>query len=147
MDATSPADFNDAVASIEEIVHISGCTGIPFRRKSMLVMGVCKFIIVDRMLTAQNQLRCISFANNIFKYFCSSRFEEGLSTLGVLASMRSVSSVWKAALSARPEMTADKILDLYADVSYSPRGSNKRVVEEVVITNWRDYVLELAGMT
>jgi hypothetical protein len=68
--------------------------------------------------------------------------------LGVLQSIRAneeQQASWRAALSNRPILTAESILELYEQVEYSDKGSNKRIIEEEIMTFWCDFVMDLGG--
>lgn len=45
----------------------------------------------------------------------------------------------------RESLTAEGIMALYADIRYSPFGSNRRLQEAQTEAWWRDFILEIEG--
>lgn len=43
-----------------------------------------------------------------------------------------------------PPLSAATLLDLFK-IHYSPKGSNRRALEEVAVAHWRDWIIEVAG--
>ena len=80
------------------------------------------------------------------KYFIIiSRFQKGLSTLGVLEVIRRNPETMKRAFVYEPDvLTAASVEDLFT-ITRSPEGTNKRRQEEQTLAFLRDLLLDLEG--
>uniref|UniRef100_A0A673LYI5 HECT domain-containing protein n=1 Tax=Sinocyclocheilus rhinocerous TaxID=307959 RepID=A0A673LYI5_9TELE len=77
-------------------------------------------------------------------YLCE-RLKTGLETLGVLNAIKEHSSIMEELFcGGPPPLSAASLLDLFS-VHYSLKGSNRRALEEVAVTYWRDWIIEFAG--
>jgi len=74
------------------------------------------------------------------------RFKEGLSTLGVLAALRSYPELLKPLMCCGPvvDLTADSLENLFKP-KLSPSGCNERTVENRVYAWFLDYLQTVAG--
>ena len=70
-------------------------------------------------------------------------FENGLSVLGVFDAIRSNPGAFQSSFCYSPSnLTADTLDDLFK-VYDSPIGSNKAVLESLVLSRWRDYLQDI----
>ncbi|XDV17715.1 hypothetical protein PO909_023535 [Leuciscus waleckii] len=88
--------------------------------------------------------------NAALTYYLEGRMEmplrqlkEGLETLGVLNAIKEHSSIMEELFcGGPPTLSAASLLDLFT-VHYSPRGTNRRTLEEVAVGHWRDWIIEV----
>ena len=72
------------------------------------------------------------------------RLRDGLSTLGVLESMKRNSSVWTAQFCELPTaLSATAMMGLFTEDSTSEPSSNRRQQEEQTLSWWNDYLLDV----
>ena len=68
-------------------------------------------------------------------------FREGLQALGVLEAMKNHPGVFREAFCYTPEiLTASSFEALFPDVVRQCDGSNRRLVENLVLSHWRDFL-------
>ena len=80
------------------------------------------------------------------KYFIISRFQKGLSTLGMLEVIRQNPETMKRAFVYEPDvLTAASVEALFTITCRSPEGTNKRRQEEQTLAFLRDLLLDLEG--
>lgn len=83
-------------------------------------------------------------SDNICTYLIE-RLKEGLETLGVLNAIKEHSSIMEELFcGGPPTLSAASLLDLFT-IHYSPRGTNRRALEEVAVGHWRDWIIEVEG--
>ena len=76
------------------------------------------------------------------------RFADGLNFLGLLDEMKLYPNAFKKMFTYnKSSLTALTLIDdILADIRYSPVGSNARLMENEVVSWWRDYVFEVEGI-
>ena len=79
------------------------------------------------------------------KYFIISRFQNGLSTLGVLEVIRQNPETMKRAFVYEPDVLTAASVEALFTITWSPEGTNKRRQEEQTLAFLRDLLLDLEG--
>ena len=79
------------------------------------------------------------------KYFIISRFQKGLSTLGVLEVIQQNPETMKRAFVYEPDVLTAASVDALFTITWSPEGTNKRRQEERMLAFLRDLLLGLEG--
>lgn len=65
--------------------------------------------------------------------------------MGVLNAIKEHSSIMEELFCGSPlTLSAASLMDLFT-VHYSPRGTYKRPLEEVAVSHWRDWIIEVEG--
>ncbi|XP_074535571.1 G2/M phase-specific E3 ubiquitin-protein ligase-like [Halichoeres trimaculatus] len=135
-ESTTIEDLEKAKAPLHDYLANAGCLR-PLRS------------VRDRDLLVQD-IGCVSKLQIMFQVIHRvqgpfQRFHEGLKTLGVLEKIQKHPDSFRPLFCYEPTtLTADQLDDLFT-IRLSPEGSNKRVVEEVVIPFWRDYLQDAEG--
>ena len=77
---------------------------------------------------------------------CCIRFKKGLQVTGVLDCMVQFPNEWQTVFtqSKNNKVTSQRLLNLFLP-QYSVEGSNERARERLVVTFWRDWVIEVGG--
>ena len=68
------------------------------------------------------------------------------STLGILVTVRANPEAWRDAFVYKSKLlTANMIQALYANIDYSPPGTNKANEEHTVMSWWQDFLIDTEG--
>lgn len=73
------------------------------------------------------------------------QFKEGLSVLGVSGLIEKHPRELKDILVYNPKTITPQDLNEIFKPCFSPRGSNAREKEELIVLNWTDYLFEVEG--
>lgn len=73
------------------------------------------------------------------------RFKDGLSTLGVMDAMMVYPEAFRPVFCVGHDPVTAAIIDQLFKPVLSEDGSNKRAIESVILTWWKDFILDLAG--
>ncbi len=74
------------------------------------------------------------------------RFEQGLTDVGILETLRRNAEVMKGAFIYNPiPLNAEMISNVFAVNSWPPQGSNRYRSEKKAIVHWEDLLLDLQG--
>lgn len=75
------------------------------------------------------------------------RFKEGLKTLGLLDELQKNSeSFYSMFVSEERPLQAKDLCTLF-EVDFSIQGSNRRIIENRIICFWRDWLIDVEGIT
>ncbi len=78
---------------------------------------------------------------------CLSRFKEGLECLGLLPLMQKHPELFKEVFMYEEKPLLAEDISALFKAELSTVGSNRRVVESRTICFWRDWLIEVEGMT
>lgn len=79
--------------------------------------------------------------------FFLSRFKEGLKCLGLLPLMQKHPELFKELFMNEEKPLLARDVSVLFKAELPPVGSNRRVVENTTICFWRDWLIEVEGMT
>ncbi|XP_046581334.1 G2/M phase-specific E3 ubiquitin-protein ligase-like isoform X1 [Haliotis rubra] len=113
--------------AFEDLIQMAGCISMvhTLSRRQEMCKAITKFIVFGR-------------AHQGFDQFC-----RGLETLGVLGALKHHGTRMKEVFEYEKRLLDSTTIELLFEADLAKANSNRRRQEEIVLSNWRDFLLDL----